>query len=129
MKHLNQDQQGLTFISWLIVFAIGGFFILLTLKIVPIYLENQSVKGVIIALEENPKLKQERTTVANIKELIKRGFKVNSIYDFPKDAIKVKKEKNRVVVDITYAREEPIIANIAVKVSFSEKLDLEIPVY
>jgi len=129
MKNMKNRQQGLTFITWMLILAIGGFFVLLTLKLVPIYLENQSVKAIVQALADNPKVRSEKQTVAGIKELIRKGFRINNIYDFPKDAITVKKDKNRVLVDITYDRVEPIIHNVSVMVSFSEVLDLEIAVY
>jgi len=120
---LKQKQQGLTLISWLIIFAIGGFFILLGMKLVPIYLENQSVKSIVESLRNDSKARGE--SAAGVKKLIYKRLKINSIYDFPKDNIKIKKTKNRLLVDITYDKIEPIFANISVMVSFSEKLDIE----
>ena len=121
---LQKNQKGLTFISWLIILAIGGFFVMLGLKLTPIYLENQSVKSVIKSLENDPLIR--KTDTRGIRKIIKKRMKINSIYDFPKDAIKIKKTKTRLNVDITYNKEEKIVANVYVLVKFSEQLSVDI---
>lgn len=121
---LKKNQSGLTFISWLIILAIGGFFVLLTLKLVPIYLENQSVKSVVQSLNQDPLVRKQ--TAHGVRKIIQKRLKINSVYDFPKEYIKIKKSKNKLIVDITYDRIEPIVANVSVMVSFSEKLDIEL---
>ena len=121
---LKNKQSGLTFISWLIILAIGGFFVLLALKLVPIYLENQSINSVIKSLESDPIAR--RGTVGDIRNLIRKRFRINGIYDFDLKQIKIKKTRNRMAVDLTYDRIEPIVANVSVMVSFSEKVDVEL---
>jgi len=121
---LQKNQKGLTFISWLIILAIGGFFVMLGLKLTPIYLENQSVKSVVKSLDNDPMIR--KTDTRGIRKIIKKRMKINSIYDFPQDAIKIKKTKSRLNIDITYNREEKIVANVYVLVKFSEKLSVDI---
>lgn len=121
---VKKHQSGLTLITWLFVMAIGGFFVLLTLKLVPIYLEYQSVRTVIQSLDHDPLVRKE--SAQGVRKIITKRLKINSVYDFPKEYIKIKKTKNRLTVDVTYDRIEPVIANISVMVSFSEKLNIEI---
>jgi hypothetical protein len=120
----GKHQTGLTFISWLIILAVGGFFVLLTLKLVPIYLENQSVKSVVKSLNNDPLVRKE--SAQGVRQIINKRLKINSVYDFPQDNIKIKKSQNRLLVDVTYDKIEPIVANISVMVSFSEQLSIEI---
>ena len=122
--HLRKKQSGLTFISWLIILAIGGFFVMLGMKLTPIYLEHQSVKSVVNSFENDPLVR--KNDAKGIRKLIKRRMKINSIYDFPQDAIKIKKTKNMLKLDITYEREEPIIANVFVVVKFSDQINVNI---
>ena len=126
MKALRQKQQGLTFISWLIILAIGGFFVLLTLKIVPIYLEHQSVQNIVQGLTTDAKLRKEFVSPKEVSDIIWKRMRIESLYDFPKDAFKIKKTKDRLLIDVTYDRVEPIFANISVMVSFSEKVEIEL---
>lgn len=122
--HLKQRQRGLTFISWLIVLAIGGFFVMLGMKLTPIYLENQSVKSVVKSLNNDPLVRN--TDARGIRTIIKKRMRINSIYDFPDDVIKIKKTRTNLAVDITYNKEEKIVGNIYVVVKFSEQLNVDI---
>ena len=117
-------QKGLTFLSILIILAIGGFFVLLALKITPIYLENQSIKSIVAGLNDDAQRLRNKT-VSGVKKEIQKRFRINSIYDFPKDGYKIKKEKNKLVIDFTYDRVVPIVHNISVMVSFSDKLEID----
>jgi len=123
MQSMNK-QSGLTLITIILIMAVFGFFVLLALKITPIYIENNSVKTVLHKLENDASVK--RKTVAGIRKMIAHGFRINSIYDFPKENIKIKKTKNRLIIDLTYDKVEPIVANVSVMVSFSDKIDMEI---
>ncbi|MFZ4701712.1 MAG: DUF4845 domain-containing protein, partial [Candidatus Methylumidiphilus sp.] len=38
-------QNGMTLISFLLVFVVAGFLVLLTLKLVPVYLDHMKVKS------------------------------------------------------------------------------------
>ena len=120
----GKRQTGLTFISWLVIFAVGGFFVLLGMKLVPIYLENQSVKSVVQSLNNDPLVR--KTDARGVYKLINKRLKINSVYDFPKEFIKIKKSRNQLLVDVTYDRVEPIVGNVSVMVSFSEKLSVEL---
>jgi hypothetical protein len=126
MNALRKKQQGLTFISWLVILAVGGFFVLLTLKLVPIYLEHQSVKAIIEGLKTDPSLRKEVVTPKTISDTIWRKARVESLYDFPRDAIKIKKTKDKLQIDLVYDRVEPIFANISVMVSFEEHEEVEL---
>ena len=74
---LQKNQKGLTFISWLIILAIGGFFVMLGMKLTPIYLENQSVKSVVKSLNNDPLIR--KTDTRGIRKIIKKRMKINSI--------------------------------------------------
>ena len=43
MNSMKYRQSGMTLISFLVVFIVAGFFVLLILKIVPVYLENLKI--------------------------------------------------------------------------------------
>ena len=120
----NAHQKGLTFLSILIILAIGGFFVLLALKITPIYLENQSIKAIVAGMNEDAQ-RLKNKTVKGVKDEIRKRMRINSIYDFPQDSIKIKKDKNKLLIDFSYDRVEPIVHNISVMVSFKDKLEID----
>ena len=116
---MQRNQQGLTAISWLVIIAVAGFFIMIGLKLVPISLQHMSIQSVIEGLNDDPLVRGKGSR--EVRDMIYKRFKINGIYDFPKEELSVKKKGNEVFVDVTYERREPVVANISVVVSFSEK--------
>jgi hypothetical protein len=43
MKNMINNQRGVTFIGWLIILALIGFFVLLTMRLIPLYNEKMGV--------------------------------------------------------------------------------------
>ena len=43
MKNMINNQRGVTFIGWLVILALVGFFVLLTMRLIPLYNEKMGV--------------------------------------------------------------------------------------
>jgi len=115
-------QSGMTGTGWLVVLAILGFFSMLVIKLSPVYMENFSVKTVLESLKEEPMITQKST--ADIRKMILRRLKVNGVYEFSKDSIKIKKEGGVTNVDITYQVTKHMAGNVDVLISFSDNIKL-----
>jgi hypothetical protein len=96
LKH----QQGLTLISIIFILGLIGFFTLLTLKIVPIYLNHSKVSSALTALKQMPDIQSK--SEAEIRESLSKRFNINYVYDVTKDDIKVIKHGTYLKVDIEY---------------------------
>ena len=84
-------QNGMTMLSWLVVLAILVFFILIGIKMIPTYIENYSIKQVLVNMEDDRKV---RTMSPNeMKKSFLKRLKINSVYEFDRKSIKIKKEK------------------------------------
>jgi len=122
MTGMGHREKGVTFTGWLIILTIMGFFIMLGLKIIPIYLENYTVKELVRGLEDEPAI--TRKTPAEVKQIIMHRININGIYDLPRDKVKVKKSSGITRVSIDYNVRKNVFANIDLIVSFSEKIEL-----
>ena len=89
MKSSKGKQRGMTFIGWLTVLALIGFFVLLGLKLVPIYLDHYSAVSTLKTLEKEPLITKK--SVSEIKQMLKKRFNMNYITELPKDAVKIQK--------------------------------------
>jgi hypothetical protein len=114
-------QGGMTGLGWLTVIALVIFFALLIVKIVPIYIENYSVKTVLGSLEEEPLITQK--PVREVRKIVERRLQINSVYDLD-DKIHIEKSSGVLTVDITYEVRKPMFANIDIVVSFSDNVEL-----
>ena len=115
-------QRGMTGAGWLLVLVLIGFFSLLTLKLAPIYMEHFTVKTVLASLKEEPLITKK--SVGEIRKMIKRRMKVNGIYEFDKDNIKITREGGVTNVEIAYDVQKNMAGNVDILVFFSDSVEL-----
>ena len=114
MLYSHKKQQGLTMMSILMLLIIMGGIVLISLKIVPIYMNHGKVKS---AIESVTNLKDaEQKSKDQIAKLLRKRFSVNSVYDLPKDAIKIIKRGNYVKIIAKYKVKEKLLSNLSVLV-------------
>lgn len=112
-------ERGMTFIGWMIVLGLIAFFSLLTLKILPIYLENYKMREILESLKDEPFVTQKNP--AEIMKLLRRRFNVNYVDNFkPEQIVKIKKEGGKLTVDMTYEQRVNVVGNLDVIASFHD---------
>lgn len=114
-------QQGLTLISLIFILGLIGFFVLLTLKIVPIYLDHGKVTSALEALKATPGL--ESKGEFEIRDSLNKRFSINYVYDVKQDDIKVIKHGNYVKVDIEYETVVNLVGNLSALAEFHDSIE------
>ena len=114
-------QQGLTLISIIFILGLIGFFVLLTLKVVPIYLDHGKVKSALEALKATPEL--ETKGEFEIRDSLSKRFNINYVYDVTKDNITIIKHGNYVKVDIEYETVVKLIGNLSLLAEFHDTIE------
>lgn len=114
-------QQGLTLISLVFILGLIGFFVLLTLKIVPIYLDHGKVKSALEALQETPELASK--SEFEIRDSLNKRFSINYVYDVKPENIKVVKHGNYVKVDIEYETVVNLVGNLSALAEFHDTVE------
>lgn len=123
MSRINRkNQKGMTFLGWLIVLALIGFFALLFIKIVPIYLENYTVKSVLESLHEEPLITQK--TAREVKSIVMRRIDINGVYDLKAEHVTVKKSPGIMDVTIEYTVQKNMLGNLDILVKFADNTRL-----
>ena len=116
-------QGGITFISLMLMFIIVGFFMLLLMKLGPIYMENFSVKTVLENLQKDPFIANQ--PAQKIRTQINNRLYVNEVRRLSDKDIKLKREGQKVMVNIDYQVKEHILGNVEVLLTFSESVELK----
>lgn len=114
-------QQGLTLISILFILGLIGFFVLLTLKTVPIYLDHGKVKSALEALKATPELGTK--SEVEIRGSLSKRFSINYVYDVKKEDITIIKHGNYVKVDIEYETVVPLVSNLSLLAEFHDTVE------
>ncbi|WP_411726360.1 DUF4845 domain-containing protein [Methyloglobulus sp.] len=122
MNRLFKRQQGYTLISLIFILGIVAFFILLILKIGPIYLDHTKVINALAAIEKTTDV--ETLSEAEIRASLDKRFNMNYVADVKAQDMKVSKRGNYLKVEANYEVVEKIVGNISVLVEFHDVIEV-----
>ena len=115
-------QRGMTAIGWMLVLGLMGFITLITLKMVPLYMEYGKVASTFESLQNEPGITGK--TRAEIIKLISKRFDINDVRNVDASKTKVSKDKGVLRVGIKYERREHLMGNVEVVVTFDKQIEV-----
>jgi hypothetical protein len=119
MNHRVSRQQGLTLISFLVLCIMVGFYILLGLKLLPIYLEHFQVTTIVKNLKDESDIAEK--SPRDIMGMIQKRWSMNNIDRIAADkSISIEKTGSKITIDVDYEVEQPIVGNVSALVKFKE---------
>jgi hypothetical protein len=122
MKGLQKKQQGLTFISWLVILVVAGFFVMVGIKTTPVYLEHFAVKKSLESLKNEPLI--SRKPLSEIRRMLMRRLDMNSIRHLGKDQIHFTRSGGVTKITISYEERKPIVGNLSLVMTFEDSIEL-----
>lgn len=122
MTYSAKRQQGLTFISICFILGLIAFFVLITLKIAPIYMNHSKVVNAFAAVEAMEDI-ETMSKSAIINSLNKR-FNLNYVEKITNDDITITKYDEYLKVEIEYERVEKLVGNLSILVQFYEFFEM-----
>ena len=125
MSEATKRQQGLTFISLVFVLALIAFFVLLALKIGPIYLNHSKVVSTLAELKKSTGI--EGQTEAEIRDGLSKRFTINYVDDVTQKDITITRYENYLKVVIKYEVVTTIVGNLSVLVEFNDVMEINKP--
>lgn len=122
MKSIHR-QSGLTVVSIVVLLAIGAFFVMLALRLTPIYLENFKVASHLEKLAKDPGTKSLSEDEI-MRKLLKR-FDIDDVEHVSKENVTIEQsEDGGLTIYIDYEVRTPTIGNVDLVASFSEKAEI-----
>ncbi len=121
MNRLDR-QRGMTAIGWLIVLGLIAFFTLITLRLVPLYLEYSKVTSVLESLQNEPGI--TRKPKSEIYKLIERRFDVNDVRNVDPKVARIEMRNGKLTVTMDYERRTNIAGNVDVIVKFNKSVEV-----
>lgn len=120
---MKRTQQGMTIWGWLMVLGLIGFFSIIIMKLLPVYLENMSVKKAVKQVAAQPGisgLKQK-----DIFDRLDKQFYIDDVRSVTKDDVAVDLSDNgKKYLVVSYEVRKPIMFNVDAVVWFEEKREL-----
>lgn len=124
MKKLMKNQQGLTMISLAVVIVFVLFQAVIAMNVIPVYMTDRSVKDVMERTEQDPK--SVGLSAKELKALIMKRLRLNSVYDIKPEYISAKKGRGENIVTIEYEPRGKLIGTLDFIVTF--KHEIKIPI-
>ncbi len=119
MNHRASRQQGMTLISFLLLFSMIAGYLLLGLKMAPIYLEHFKVTTILENLQKEPSLAD--SPPREIMATLQKRWDINGITRISADkSLTIEMNEGKMSIHVDYEVEEPIAWNTSVVVKFDE---------
>lgn len=116
----RHQQQGLSFISWLVILSLIIFMSITVIKVVPMYLKFNTLKSVMDNIAANTNATQ--TNKAYIYAILDDYININGINDLSSkdfELERIKGEKHARILSINYEDRQAWFANLDIIASFS----------
>lgn len=121
---MKQSQRGITFIGFIVVLCIVGFFAYVAMKLVPVYSEYMGVVKSMNQLQTEPGIANKE--VGEIRQLLSTKFSIQYVDEttVPPQNIQLKKQSGAASLRIFYDKRIDFIYNIDLLVSFDKTINL-----
>ena len=120
-----KKQQGLTFISLVFILGLIAFFVILSLKIGPIYLNHSKVVSTLAELKKTTDI--EGQSEAEIRDSLSKRFNINYVDDVTQKDITITRHENYLKVVIAYEVVTNMVGNLSVLVEFNDVMEISKP--
>ena len=117
MRSLTR-QKGMTGIGWLIVLGLIGFFVLLALKMVPVYLEYYKVVSTLESIAKESGYESPR----EIRDLLERRFDISYVSTITHKDVIIKPAGRNFNIRAKYDAREHLFGNVSVMMSFDKQV-------
>jgi len=118
----SKHQQGLTFISLVFILGLIVFFVLLGLKIGPIYLNHSKVVSTLSELKRTPDI--EYQSESEIRNSLSKRFNINYVNDVTQENITITRHENYLKIVIEYEVVKNIAGNLSVLITFNDVMEV-----
>ena len=117
-----KKQRGMTAVGWIIVLGLIGFFVLLTLRLIPGYLEFLNVSGALESLQNEPGITQK--SPPEIRTMLSKRFDVNDVHTIKAKDVKIEQKSGRLVVSVYYEVRVPVMGNVDAVSKFEKEVEV-----
>lgn len=123
MKSTRHRQQGLSSIGWLALAGIFALIIITIIRVVPIYMENMTIKSVLTSVQEDAKIDPKSRRA--IWDAISKRLYINEVRLIKREHVKMTRKDGKTTVTISYETRRPYIGNLFIGGTFSESVVID----
>jgi len=114
----NKLQQGMTAIGWLMVLILLGLFLIIGIKLVPVYISGYSLYSSLESMEKNPKLRGMRAR--QLRKKVMAIVDINYVRDVKRENVTITRKGKGYEVNVYYTVYRPILGNLSLFVEWDK---------
>jgi hypothetical protein len=122
MMNSIHKQRGMTAIGWVLIFLLIAVVTLVTLKLLPIYLDGYSVKSSLESIKSEHNIAKKSSL--DIKRMLLKRLDINMVDEVTKDDIYIDKSRGSMIVEVDYEVRKKLLGNLDVVVSFYHSIEV-----
>ena len=126
MKTLTRSikkQAGLTFLGWILVAIISGFFAYLAMLLFPVVISNHTMGSILTTLQQEPGITQK--SKSEILSLINKRLRINDIKDVKTSDFEiVREDANRISIYLDYENRIEFVKNVYILIVNNKDVEL-----
>jgi hypothetical protein len=123
MTVVRHRQDGMTTIGIVGMLGIIALIALTAIRIIPIYMENFTIKSVLQAVQEDQRV--DAKSKAAIWDSVKKRMYINEVRTITRDHVEIVRNNGQTTVTITYESRRPYLGPLFIGGSFSESVVIE----
>ena len=112
-------QRGMTMIGWLVLLVLIGVIALVSLKLIPAYMEFYTI---LQSAESVHAQASPETTAREIQSAMAKRFSVNNVESLDPKEIEVTRVDGRLIIHIAYEVRKPMMGNVDAVVKFDREV-------
>jgi len=114
-------QRGRSLLGMIAMIIVVGFFLLLGIRLVPVYMDYWTIVSVAESVQEDPDLREASPREA--RQALSSRMRLNNLRDYDTDIYTVSRgDGGVIVIDIEYEQREPFLFNVDLIVSFERRV-------
>lgn len=118
------SMRGMSVLGWMLTISLVVVLGSAAIRIVPAFLEYNTVRSVINSALSDPELHLQ--SEREVRSRIRRNFDINNVRSISADEVVIVKEGRRVRAGVAYEVRDPLIANIDLVISFEREFEKDI---
>jgi len=122
LKHKSDKrQQGMSMIGMLLVLIMAGFIAIIAMKVIPMYLDFNTVKSTIATVSKENVAQMSTTDIQNA---IQKRFDIGYVNSIKAKDLKIRNERQGKVLDLDYRDERELFYGLYVLLKHKETIPL-----
>ena len=122
MRTMRRQQAGLSMISWMLVIVIAGFFVMMGLRLFPVYMEHFNVVSSLNSLKTDSEAIGKGP--GELRDHLLKRLDINDVSAVHSDDITIERNGDQNVVHVTYDVDVPFMGNLDFLVHFDNKVEV-----